>query len=69
MRAGKIVLATLLILCLVGVGVTVSCANKSGSTADGAAGPINTSWNPIYVDNEVQTLLDKADLVKEISPA
>ena len=69
MRAGKVVLATLLILCLVGVGVTVSCANKSGGTADGAAGPINTSWNPIYVDNEVQTHLDRADLVKEISPA
>jgi serine protease Do len=64
----KYIVVTILIVCLVGAGATLSCANKSGSTADGATGPINTGWNPVYIDDQVQTPLDKADLVKEISP-
>jgi serine protease Do len=68
-RSWRYAVVALVILCLAASGVELSCASKSGGSADGATGPINTGWVPVYIDDQVESILDKADLVKEISPA
>jgi serine protease Do len=68
MKAWKFVTVAILIFCLVGAGLGLSCASKATNEANGALGPINPSWDPVYIDDQVESPLDKADLVKEISP-
>ena len=70
MRKLKYVVVVLLVVALVATSVTIAHMNRTGNQEANAAGsPINTSWNPVYIDDQAETPLSKADLVKEISPA
>ena len=70
MRKLKYAVIVLLVLGLVATGVTITLMNRTSNHQTNAAGsPINTNWNPVYIDDQVQAPLNKADLVKEVSPA
>jgi serine protease Do len=70
MRKLKYAVVVLLVIGLVTISVTVTLMNRTNNHQINAAGsPMNTSWNPVYIDDQVEAPLSKADLVKEISPA
>ncbi|MDM7998937.1 MAG: trypsin-like peptidase domain-containing protein [Dehalococcoidia bacterium] len=59
----------LLALCLLGAGLALACANDANSQASGATGPINPTWSPQYVQDDVGVSLSKAQLVQTVSDA
>lgn len=69
MKAWKSIVAVLLIFSLAAAGIGLSCAYKIDTAVNAPVSPIDTGWNPVYVEDQVQSPLDKADLVKELSPA
>ena len=69
MRKLKYAVVVVLVLVLVATGLTIALMNRGGNQINAAGPPINSTWNPVYIEDQVQTPLSKADLVKEISLA
>ncbi len=69
MRRLKYLLIAFLILGLAGAGVACALASKTDNSTNATSAPINANWSPVYVDNEAETALSKADLVTELAPA
>ena len=69
MRKMKYFLIILLILGVVGGGLAAVLLTKSTDHTNAASSPINANWNPVYVDDEAEPALSKADLVAELAPA
>jgi serine protease Do len=68
MSTWKFAVAALVALCLVVAGVGMSCTDRTGTSAEAATGPIDASWVPSYIDDQIGPALDRADLVQKISP-
>jgi serine protease Do len=70
MRKLKYAVVAVLVIAVVAIGLTLALTDRTNHHQANAAGtPINASWNPVYVDDQVSTPMSKADLVKDISPA
>jgi serine protease Do len=69
MRKMKYFLIILLILGVIGGGLAAVLLTKSTDHTNAASSPINANWNPVYVDDEAEPALSKADLVTELAPA
>ncbi len=69
MRKLRNIAVIVLIVCVVATGLTLTLIDWPHSRQiDAAASPIDSTWNPVYVEDQVDTPLTKADLVTEISP-
>ncbi len=69
MRTIKYLVIALVILGLVGGGLACGLGGSNDNSAAAANSPINTSWSPVYVDDQVGSALSKTDLVAELAPA
>jgi len=64
----KNLLIVLLILGVIGAGLACALASKTDNSTNAATTPIDADWTPVYVDNEVEPALSKADLVTQLAP-
>ena len=69
MRIVKYFLIILLILGVIGGALAAVLLTRSSDHTNAANTPINANWNPVYIDDETEPALSKADLVTELAPA
>ena len=69
MRKVKYFLITFLILGVLGAGSAFVLLSKTSNQTNAASTPIDPSWTPVYVQDNVTATLSTADLIKELSPA
>jgi serine protease Do len=59
----------LLVLGVIGGSLAAVLLTKSSDNTNAANSPIDASWMPVYIDDEVGPALSKTDLVTELAPA
>jgi len=65
----KYLLIILLVLGVIGGGLAAILLTRSSDHTNAAGTPINANWDPVYIDDEAEPALSKADLVTELAPA
>ena len=65
----KYFLIIFVILGVLGAGSAFVLLNKTSNQTNAAGTPIDPSWTPVYVQDNVTSTLSTADLIKELSPA